>query len=279
MSRRHLFLLTAVAALPALLVAATGWLVGAGVAGELRRVEAEFAAHEAVSIDTLQYRRGLFDGTVAYALTVRTAALLPEQAPLLVLLTGDREGSLRLTGTARVRHGPWVGDGVALLAAETGLVLPAVVTRGLLPDLPAGTAVLRARARLDWSGRMQLWLSGADYHGRIGAGLLPLRGALEVFDWGGHLELDAEASALLGWLHASRVELALDWPQAAALSIHDLGVSLAAAASVSGAPGATNGHDGLRIEQRSGAGAGQCGRGACARCAARNAHCPPWSYR
>jgi len=250
--RRLAVLVAAVAALLGLCVAGTGWLVGAGVASELRRVEAELATHDAVSIEALHYRRGLFDGTLEYALTVRTAALLPEQAPLLVLLTGDRDGTLRLTGSARVRHGPWVGDGPGLLAVEAGLVLPAVVTRLLLPDLPAATAVLHARARLDWSRRVQLWVSGADYRGRVGAGLLPLRGALELLGWGAHLELDADATDVLGSLHATRVELALDWPQPAALSIRDLGVSLAAAAL--GAGSRVSGHEryGLRIEQRSG---------------------------
>jgi len=226
MRQRRLLILLVLLLLLVLLWAAISWMIGRGVAAEIRRLDAELNALDTVMVETLTYRRGVFTGELEYAIRVHVAALLPEHRPLLVMVTGDRDGVVPLAGTARVRHGPWLGDrpGVAAITAE--LRLPTQVMRGLLPDLPPEAAVLRVDAVLDWSRQSRAQITGTDYHGRLGAGLMPIRGALDLHDWGGRFELHSDA--VHAWFHTGRLELVIDWPQPAAVSVDALDLALRA---------------------------------------------------
>lgn len=228
MPQRRSLMLLVLLSLLVVLWAVASWVIGRGVDAEIRRLDAELNALDTVSVETMTYRRGVFSGELEYAIRVDGGALLPEHAPLLVMSTGDRDGIVRLAGTAQVRHGPWLGDRLGVVAITAELRLPTPLMRGLLPDLPPDAAVLRVDALLDWSRQSRAQISGTDYQGRLGAGLMPIRGALDVHDWGGRLELHNDT--VHAWFHTGRLDLVIDWPQPTAVSVDAFDLALRVAA-------------------------------------------------
>jgi uncharacterized protein YdgA (DUF945 family) len=141
------------------------FLVGQRAEREIKALGAALAAHGEVSVTRFDYQRGFFGGQLEYDLSWTpqgTEGLLEALRESGAL----SEDSLRIRGSTQVRHGPWIGGGFGVAAADTALALPDEL-RGALPQYPGEAPLLQLDARITFAGMLRTRIRAVDYDGLV----------------------------------------------------------------------------------------------------------------
>ena len=114
------------------------------------------AEHPDLDIAVDHYDRGWFDSRIAYTVTITGSWaewLHDDAAPAT---------AIELSGRDRVRHGPWVGDGIGVARVDTRLRAPETL-RALGQDEIAERPIVHARSRIGIHGDTEARFSVPDH--------------------------------------------------------------------------------------------------------------------
>jgi uncharacterized protein YdgA (DUF945 family) len=141
------------------------FLVGQRAEREIQALGAALTAHDDVQVARFDYQRGFFGGELEYDLSWEPQ----EAAEALEALRESgalSEDSLRIRGSMQVRHGPWIGGGFGVAAADTAIALPDEL-RGALPQYPGDEPMLRVASRISFAGMLAADIRAVDYDGLV----------------------------------------------------------------------------------------------------------------
>jgi hypothetical protein len=154
------------------------FLVGQRAEQEINALGAALEAEGDIRVTQFDYQRGFFGGTLAYDLSWE-----PQEAAAALEALREAgalsEDSLRVRGTMQVRHGPWIGGGFGVAAADTSVALPDEL-RAALPQYPGDAPMLRMAGRITFAGMLGADIRAVDYDGRIAPPELEGSARLEV---------------------------------------------------------------------------------------------------
>ncbi|NHA15413.1 YdgA family protein [Thioalkalivibrio sp. XN279] len=141
------------------------FLVGQRAEREINALGAALQAQDDIRVTQFEYQRGFFGGTLAYDLSWE-----PQEAAAVLEALREAgalsEDSLRVRGDMHVRHGPWIGGGFGVAAADTSVALPDEL-RAALPQYPGESPMLRVAGRITFAGMLAADVRAVDYDGRI----------------------------------------------------------------------------------------------------------------
>ena len=189
------------AALAVLVIAyvLVAFAIGRVIVSETKHFSEALALQEGVTVHRLDYQAGLFDGVLRYDLDY-----IPP--PDSMLSVTEWSGVRHARGEMLVRHGPWVGNGLALAAGEGRTEVPEAL-RALLPGLAADMPLLDLQLRYNFGRSVRadfLWL---EHEGPLVLNdALDTRGSVRLKGAKGWAEFDSS----LSWIDFSYgVEAAL----------------------------------------------------------------------
>lgn len=179
-------------------------LVGTRVAGHLDNVTAQLIEHEYFQVNRMDYEHGLFSGRLDYDLVYRPPAGSPSREVLNEL---REDGTLNVTGSMDVVHGPWLpGSGFGLAQGEIDIALPDQV-RPALPQYPANEPLVALRVISGFDGRTTVDARVIDYQGQLGSPGEPVIGELTLAGLRGEVAVPASMDAVTGHMELERLHL------------------------------------------------------------------------
>ena len=141
------------------------FLVGQRAEREINALGAALEAQGDLRVTQFDYRRGFFGGELEYDLSWQ-----PQEAAAALEVLREAgalsEESLRVRGAMQVRHGPWIGGGFGVAAADTAVALPDEL-RDALPQYPGESPMLRMAGRITFAGMLAADIRAVDYDGLI----------------------------------------------------------------------------------------------------------------
>lgn len=179
------------AALAVLVVAyvVAAFAIGRVIVSETARFSEALALQDGVTVHRLDYEAGVFNGVLRYELDY-----IPP--PDSVLATAEWEGVRNARGEMVVRHGPWVGDGLALAAGAGRAEVP-VALRAALPELTAEQSLLDVKLRYHFDRSVRTDFAWLEHEGPLVLDeTLGMRGTAQLKGANGWAQFDAS----LNWL-------------------------------------------------------------------------------
>lgn len=177
------------AALAVLVIAyvLVAFAIGRVIVSETERFSEALALQEGVTVRRLDYEAGLFDGVLRYDLDYTPP-------PDSMLTVTEWSGVRNARGEMVVRHGPWVGNGLALAAGEGSTEVPEAL-RSVLPGLAADAALLDMQLRYNFGRSVRADFVWLEHEGPLVLNdALNTRGSVRLKGAKGWAEFDSSLS-------------------------------------------------------------------------------------